>query len=135
MMDQCLTCAQSPPWISCINFPIILLLLQGPLATRLKKSSLDFGRLNAYVSDYEQIGHCSGLLHGDLLHSLDVANSVTESIDDLNVLDIWDGVPGIVEIFHIVLETLIMLLLDGLQSLSRRWTLVRALKVPNEHVT
>jgi hypothetical protein len=37
--------------------------------------------------------------------------------------------------FHIVLEPLIKLLLDGLQSLSSRWTLVCALEVLDEHGT
>jgi hypothetical protein len=53
-----------------------------------------------------------------------------EGIDDLNILDIRDSIPDIAEMFHIVLKALIMLLLDGLESLSSRWTLVRALKVP-----
>jgi hypothetical protein len=42
---------------------------------------------------------------------------------------------GIAEMFHVVPDTLIMLLSDGLQGLCCRWTLVRALKVPNEHGT
>jgi hypothetical protein len=50
-------------------------------------------------------------------------------------LDVWDSVPGIVEMLEVVLETLIMLLLDGLEGLSSRWTLVCALKVLNEHGT
>jgi hypothetical protein len=37
-----------------------------------------------------------------------------EGIDDLDVLDIRDGVPRIAEMFHVVSEALIMLLLDGL---------------------
>jgi hypothetical protein len=37
-----------------------------------------------------------------------------EGIDDLDVLDIRDDVPRIVEMFHVVSEALIMLLLDGL---------------------
>jgi hypothetical protein len=55
-----------------------------------------------------------GFFHGDLLHSLDVADPITEDIDDLDVLNIRDSVPDIAEIFHIVSETLIMLLPDGL---------------------
>jgi hypothetical protein len=39
--------------VSRVDFSVVLLLLHRPLATRLKKSSLDFGSLNAYVSDYE----------------------------------------------------------------------------------
>jgi hypothetical protein len=58
-----------------------------------------------------------------------------ENIDDLNVLDVWDGIPNIAETFHIVSEALVMLLLDSLQSLSSRWTLVCTLKVPDKHGT
>jgi hypothetical protein len=58
-----------------------------------------------------------------------------KSIDDLDVLDIQDGIPGIVETFHVVKEALIMLLFDGLQSLSSRWTLVCTLEVPDEYDT
>jgi hypothetical protein len=121
--------------VSRVDFSIILPLLCGALATRLKKSSPGFGSLNAYVNECEQIGHHSGLLRGDLLHSLDVADSVTEGINDLDVLNIRDSVPSVVETFHMVPEALIMLLLDVLQSLSSRCTLVRALVVPNEHGT
>jgi hypothetical protein len=78
-----------------VDFLVVLLLLHEPLATRLKKSSLGFRSLNAYVSDCEQTGHHSRLLHGDLLHDLDVAHSIVEGIDDLDVLNIWEGVPGI----------------------------------------
>jgi hypothetical protein len=121
--------------VSRIDISVVQLLLHGPLATGLKKSSPDFGSLNAYVSNCEQINHCSGLLHGDLLHSLDIANSIVEGIDDLDVLDIWDVIPDVVEMFHIVSEALIMLLLDGLQSLCSRWMLIRALEVLDEHAT
>jgi hypothetical protein len=117
------------------DLSIALLLPHGPLATRLKKSSPGFKSLNAYVSNCEQIDHCFGLLHGNLLHSLDVDDSVMEGVDDLDVLEIQDSVLGIAEIFHVVPEALIMLLLDGLQSLSSRWILVRVLEVPNEHGT
>jgi hypothetical protein len=116
-----------------VDFLVVLLLLCGPLATRLKKSSPGLGSLDACVCDCEQIGHHLGLLHDDLPHSLDVTDSVIEIVDDLDVLDIRDSVPSIAEIFHIVQETLIMLLSDGLQSLSSRWMLVRALKVLDEH--
>jgi hypothetical protein len=76
-----------------------------------------------------------GFFHGYLLYSLDVANPITEGIDDLDVLDVRDSILGIAKMFHVVLEALIMLLLDGLQGFYSRWMLVRALKVPNEHVT
>jgi hypothetical protein len=121
--------------VSCVDFLIILLLLRRPLAARLKKLSPSFGSLNAYVSDYEQISHRYGLLHDDLLHSLDAADSVVKGIDDLDVLDIRDSVPGVAKMFHVVSEALIMLLLDGLQSLSSRWMLVCALEVLDEHGT
>jgi hypothetical protein len=121
--------------VSHIDFPVILLLLHGPLVTRLKESSPGLESLNACVSDREQIGHCLGLLHGDLLHRLDVDDSIAEDIDDLDVLDIRDSIPGVIEMFHVVPEALIMLMSDGLQSLSSRWMLVRALEVPDEHGT
>jgi hypothetical protein len=89
--------------ISRVNFSIILLLLCGQLAMRLKKSSLRFGNLNPCVSDCEQIGHHLGFLYGNLLHSLDIAYFVVEGIDDLGVLDIRDSVPDVTEIFHVVL--------------------------------
>jgi hypothetical protein len=97
-------------------------------------ASPGFGGLYAHVGDYEQIDHCLGLLHGDLLHSLDV-DPITEGIDDLDVLDVRDSVPGIIETFHVVPETLIILLSDGLHGLCWRWTLVRALQVSNEYGT
>jgi hypothetical protein len=121
--------------VSHVDFPVVLLCLRGPLAMRLKKSSPGFISLNACVSDCEQIGHHLELLHGDLLHNLDVVESVMEGIDDLDVLDILDSVLSVVETFHIVPEALNMLLLDGRQSLNNRQMLVRALKVPDEHGT
>jgi hypothetical protein len=35
----------------------------------------------------------------------------------------------------IITETLVMLLLDGLEGLGGRWTFIGALEVPNEHDT
>ncbi len=58
----------------------------------LKESSPGLGCLNAGVHDYEQIDHYLGFLHCDLFHGLDVANSVAEGVDDLDVLDVWDSV-------------------------------------------
>jgi hypothetical protein len=121
--------------VSRVDFPIVLLLLHGPLAMRLKKSSPGFKSLNEYVSNCEHIGHHSGPLHGDLLHSLDFVDSVAEGIDDLDVLDIRDNIPSVAKMFHVVPEALIMLLLDGLQSLSSRWTFVCVLEVPDKHGT
>jgi hypothetical protein len=56
-----------------------------------------------------------------------------KGIDDLDVLDVRDSIPGVAEIFHVVLETFIMLLSDGLQGLCCRQMLVCALEVLNEH--
>jgi hypothetical protein len=79
---------------------------------------LGLGGLNAHISDCEQISHRSRLLHGDLLNSLDIIDPIMEDIDDLNVRDVWDSVPGIAETFHVTLKAFIMLLLDSLQGLS-----------------
>jgi hypothetical protein len=119
--------------ISCGDLTIVLLLLRRPLATWFKESCPGLRGLNAYVSNRKQIGHCSGLLHGDLLHSLDVTDPITEGIDDLDVLDVLDSIPGVAKMFHMVSEALIMLLHDGLQGLSSRWTLVCTLKGTDEH--
>jgi hypothetical protein len=70
-----------------------------------------------------------------LLHGLDVAYSVVEGVDDLHILNVRDSVTGVAEMFHVVPEALIMLLSDGIESLSSRWMLVRALEVPDEHDT
>jgi hypothetical protein len=56
-----------------------------------------------------------------------------ESVDDLDVLNIWDSISGITEIFHIVLKVFIMFLPNGLKGLSSRCPLVCALEVPDEH--
>jgi hypothetical protein len=58
-----------------------------------------------------------------------------EGIDDLDILDVRDSVPGIIEMFHVVLEAFIMLLLDGLESFRSIWTLICILKVPDENGT
>jgi hypothetical protein len=102
---------------------------------RLQKSSLDFGSLYAYIGDYEQISHYFGLLHGYLFHSFDIANAIMEGVDDLDVLDVQDAISDIVETLDIITETLIMLLLDGLEGLSSRGMLIVALKVLDEHGT
>jgi hypothetical protein len=64
--------------------------------------------------DYEQIGHGFSLLHDDLHNGLFIANLISEGINDLDVLDVQDSIPDIAEMFHIISEALIMLLLDGL---------------------
>jgi hypothetical protein len=50
-------------------------------------------------------------------------------------MDVRDVISGIADTFDIITETLIVLLLDGLEGLSGRWTLIGALKVPDEHGT
>jgi hypothetical protein len=97
--------------------------------------SLDLRYLDAGVRDYKQIYHRHGFLHCDLLHGLDVADSVVEGVDDLDVLNVRDSVPSVVEIFHIVPKAFNMLLHVGLEGLSSRWTLIRALEVPDENGT
>jgi hypothetical protein len=58
-----------------------------------------------------------------------------ENINNLDVLDVRDAISGIAEMLDIITETLIMLLLDGLEGLGSRWTLICALEVPDEHGT
>jgi hypothetical protein len=43
-----------------------------------------------------------------------------EGVDDLNVMDVRDGIPDIAETLDIITETLIMLLLDGPEGLGSR---------------
>jgi hypothetical protein len=91
------------------------------------------GGLNVDINNCKHIDQRSRLFHGDLLNSHDVGDPVTKDIDDFNVLNVWDRIPGVVETFHIISKALIMLLLDGLQGFSCGRTLVCALEVPNEH--
>jgi hypothetical protein len=88
--------------VSRVDFPIVLLLLYGPLAMGLKKLSLCFQSLNACVRDCGQISYRLVLLYDDLLDSLDIADSVTEGIDDLDILSIQNSVPGVAETFDVV---------------------------------
>jgi hypothetical protein len=119
-----------------VDLPIFLLLLfLGPLVTWIKELSLGLWSLDANVCDSQQIGHQFGLLHGDLLDNLDIADPITEGINDLDVLDVQNSVPSIVETFHIILEALIMLLLDRLHSFHNGGMIVCALEVPDEHGT
>jgi hypothetical protein len=106
--------------IDCIDLLIILLLLWGPLATWFKESSSGLGGLNAYFSDCKQIGHCFWLLRDNFLNSLDITHPVVKGIDDLDILDVWDSVLGVAEMFYVVSEAFIMLLLDGLLSFRCR---------------
>jgi hypothetical protein len=66
-------------------------------------------------------------------HRLDIADPITKGIDDLDALDVRYSIPGIAETFHIVPETFIMLLSNGLQGLYYRQTLVCDIEVPDEH--
>jgi hypothetical protein len=106
---------------------------QWPLATRLQKLSPGFGRLYAYIDDREQINHRFGLLHGYFFHSFNITDAIMEDVNDFDVLDVWDAISGIVETLDIITETLIMLLLNGLEGLDNRRTLIGALKVLDEH--
>jgi hypothetical protein len=58
-----------------------------------------------------------------------------EGLNDLDILDVRDAFSGIAEMLDIIAETLIMLLLDGLEGFNSRRTLIGALKVPDEHGT
>jgi hypothetical protein len=102
---------------------------------RLQKLSPSFRSLYAYIGDREQISHCFGLFHGYLFHSFNIIDAIMEGVNDLNVLDVRDAISDIAETLDIIVETLIMLLLEGLEGLSIRRTLIGALKVPNEHGT
>ncbi len=62
-------------------------------------------------------------------------STVAEGVDDLDVLDIRDSVPSVVEMFHVVPEARIMLLSDGFQGLCCRWMLICALEVSDENGT
>jgi hypothetical protein len=121
--------------IGCIDLHIVLLLLRGPLAMWFKEPSSGLRGLDAYINYFEQVSHCFGFLHDDILNSLDIAHPVARGIDDFDVLDVWDSIRGIVEMFHIVPEAFIMLLLDGIHGFSCRRTLIHTLKVPDEHGT
>jgi hypothetical protein len=100
-----------------------------PLASRLQKSSPGFGSFYAYIDNREQIGHRFRLLHCYLFHSFEIVDAITEGVNNLDVLDVQDVVSDIVKMLDIITETLIMLLLDGLESLGDRWTLIGALEV------
>jgi hypothetical protein len=58
-----------------------------------------------------------------------------EGVNDLNILYMQDAVSDIIETLDIITETLNMLLLDGLEGLIIRRTLLGALEVPDEHGT
>jgi hypothetical protein len=121
--------------IGCVDLPIVLPLLCGPLAMWFKEPSLGLRGLDAYIRDHEQIDHRLGLLHSDLFNNLEIADPVMEGINDLDILDIRDSIPGAAKIFHVISEAFIMLLLDGLEVFCCRWTLICTLEIPDEHGT
>jgi hypothetical protein len=84
------------------------LLLDGPISSRLQKSSLGFESFYAYVGNREQISHCFGLLHRYLFHSFEIADAISEGVNNLDVLDVRNV---ITEMLDIITETLIVLLL------------------------
>jgi hypothetical protein len=107
--------ASTIPMICSIDLSIILLFLSWwALVMWFKELDSGLGGLNANVNNYKHISHHFRLFHGNLFHGLDITDSIAEGIDDFNVQDVWDSVPGIAETFHIVSEAFIMLLLDGL---------------------
>jgi hypothetical protein len=114
---------------------LVLPFFGWPLATKLQKSSLGFGSLYAYIDDCEQISYRFGLLHAYLFHSFDITDVIAEGVDDLDVLDVRDVISGNAETLDIIAETLIMLLLNGLEGFGSRWMLIGALEVPGEHGT
>jgi hypothetical protein len=86
-----------------------------------------FGSFYAYIGNHEQIGHHFGLLHRYLFYDFEIADAISEGINNLDVLDVWDVVSGIAETLDIITETLFVLLLDGLERLGGRWMLIGAL--------
>jgi hypothetical protein len=70
-----------------------------------------------------------------LFHSFDIVYAISKVVNDLVVLDVRGVISGIAETLDIIVETLIILLLDGLEGLGSRRTLIGALKVPDEHST
>jgi hypothetical protein len=91
-----------------------------------------FRSFYAYIGNREQIGHHFILLHCYLFHSFEIADTIMEDVNNLDVLDV---ISGIAETLDIITETLIVLLLDGLEGLDSRWMLMGALEVPDEHGT
>jgi hypothetical protein len=106
-----------------------------PLDSKLEKSSPGFGSFYAYIGNHEKIGHRFELLHRYLFHDFEIADAISEGVNNLDVLEVRDVVSGIAEMFDIITETLVVLLLDGLEGLCGRWTLIGALEVPDEHGT
>jgi hypothetical protein len=106
-----------------------------PLASRLQKSSPGFRSFYAYICNREQISNRFGLLHRYLFNGFEIANAISEGVNNLDALDVRDVISGIAKMLDIITETLIVLMLDGLEGLGGRWTLIGALEVPDEHGT
>jgi hypothetical protein len=122
--------------IYCIDILIFLLFLPwGQLVSLVKEPCSGLWGLGADIYDCQQIGHHFGLLHDDLLVSLDIAKPISKGIDDPDVLDIRDSIPGFAEIFHIIPKAFIVLLLDGVQGFSCRQMLICALEIADKHDT
>jgi hypothetical protein len=102
---------------------------------RLEKSSPSFKSFYAYIGNREQIDHRFGLLHRYLFHVFEIDDAISEGVNNLDALDVRDVISGIAEMFDIITETLIVFLLDGLEGLGGRWTLIGALEIPDEHGT
>jgi hypothetical protein len=111
------------------------LLSWWPLASRLEKSSPGFRSFYAYIGNRERISHRFGLLHRYIFHDFEITDAISEGINNLDVLDVRDVISDIVETLDIITETLVVLLLDGLEGLDSRWMLIGALEVPDEHGT
>jgi hypothetical protein len=121
------------PTIYSVDLSIVLLLLpRKPLVMWFKEPG---SSLNGDVSDCKQIEHRFRLFRGDLLHGLDITDSIVEGIDDLYILDVRVSIPGVAEIFHVVPDAFIKLMFNGLQSFYCRQTLICALKFADEYGT
>jgi hypothetical protein len=94
-----------------------------------------FRSFYAYIGNREQIGHRFRLLHCYLFHGFEIADAIMEGVNNLDVLDVRDVVSDIAEMLDIIMETLIVLLLDGLEGLGGRRALIGALEVPDEQGT
>jgi hypothetical protein len=117
-----------------VDFPIIPSSWWS-LASRLQKFSPGFRSFYAYIGNCEQIGYSFELLHRYLFHGFEIVDAISEGVNNLDVLDVWDVISDIAEMLDIIMETLIMLLLNDLEGLDGRWTLIGSLEVPGEHDT
>jgi hypothetical protein len=58
-----------------------------------------------------------------------------EGVNNLDVLHVQDAIFSITEPLDIITETLIVLMLDSLEGLDSRWTLIGVMEVLDEHGT